>query len=117
MRAAAIETSGPGVATQKWRDEAEEAIARIGARQRATTTVRPPEDVEATRQKLLESLRRDDRPAGAWLALLAAGAVVMLGGAARLAWSAGQAGAWRRERLAMALGAAGAVVYAVAAMH
>jgi hypothetical protein len=107
MRAAALATRAPGTGSDRWRQKAEEGLARVASARR---DVAAP---QAAAGAMLDALH-DNEPPGTWtLAALAAAGLAMLGGLTRLAWLGQEA---RTARVAQAVATAGLVTYAVVAL-
>jgi hypothetical protein len=109
MRSAATATSGVFLATGAWRALADEGIVRAGHGLAGESG-----EVRATEETLRTALAREDAPPPELLALLGLGAAAFFGGFARLALAARDLPTLRKEKLALAAAAAGAVLYAVA---
>jgi hypothetical protein len=104
MRAAAMGVKGPGSGWQRRRDQADEGLTRVA------TSRRDPTGPKVTAESMLDALHSEETPATWVLAALAASAVAMLGGLARLAWLGEEAS---RARVAQGVAALGFVAYAV----
>jgi hypothetical protein len=107
MRTAALATRGPLSGWESRRAKADEGLARVGA------SVRDPTGPRATVQSMLDALRSDDTPSPWRLYVVAAAAIALVAGLARLAWLGPVA---RSARVAQAVAAAGLVAYAAAAL-
>ena len=104
MRAAALASRGPGSGADRWRQKAEEGLARVASARRDVAA--PQADAGV----MLDALHDTEPPATWTLVLLAASGLAMLGGLARLGWLGDDA---RTARAAQVLAGAGAVAYAV----
>jgi hypothetical protein len=107
MRAAAFATRGPLSGWESRRAKADEGLARVAA------AIRDPAGPRPTVDTMLDALRSDDPPSPWRLYTVAASAIALVAGLARLAWL-GPAAA--EARVAQAVAAAGLVVYARAAL-
>ncbi len=104
MRTATLETRAVGRLTSRWRLTADEGLARVAASSKDASVPRVSTD------SMLAALKDDAAPATGWLAVLAASAIAMTAGLARLA-IAGSEG--RGARVAQGAAAAGFVGYAI----
>jgi len=107
MRAAAMATKGPGSGWHRRRDQADEGLARVAASRR------DPTGPHVTAEAMLDAMRSEETPATWMLVTLAAAALAMIGGLARLAWLGEDAA---RARVAQGVAAVGFVAYAVVAL-
>jgi hypothetical protein len=112
MRAAATATSAPLVATAAWLTLADEGIVRAGDAEGLVQSA--PGEVHAPEAILRGALVREDAPSLAIFFFLGAGALAFFAGCARLAVAARDLSTLRREKIALAATAAGAILYAVA---
>jgi hypothetical protein len=106
MRAAALATRGPLTRWQTHRAHAEEGLARVAASER------DPRGRRETAASMLDALQESEPPATWLLAVLAAAAVGMLGGFARLAWLGPEAASARVPQVltAVSLAAYAAII-------
>jgi hypothetical protein len=104
MRTATLETRTVGSSNSRWRSAADEGLARVAASSKDAAVPR------VSTEAMLAALKDDAAPATGWLAILAASAVAMITGLARLA-IAGADG--RGARVAQGAAAAGFVGYAI----
>jgi hypothetical protein len=107
LRAAALATRAPGTGSDRWRQKAEEGLARVASARRDVSAP------QAAAGAMLDALHDNEPPATWTLAALAAAAVAMLAGLTRLAWLGREA---RTARVAQAVATAGLVAYAVVAL-
>ena len=107
MRAAALATRGPGSGWARRREQAEAGLARVAAARRE------PAGPRTTAESMLDALRADETPATPGVVALAATALAMVGGLARLAWL-GEGAA--RGRVAQAVAALGVLGYVAVAL-
>jgi hypothetical protein len=103
MRAAALATRGPLSGWAKRRAQAEEGLARVAASERS------PAVQHVTAESMLDALRETEPPATWLLCTLAAAALAMMAGLARLAWLGRDAAG---ARVAQVVAAAGLLAYA-----
>lgn len=117
MRAAAAATNAAGDEANAWTQLADDGLARSGSR--PLVPGRPAGDnawasqsgeIHASEPLLRASLARDDLPSTLVLTLLGAGALAFFAGCARLAVTARDRAALRREWMALAAAIAGAVI-------
>lgn len=107
MRTAAFATRGPLSGWEARRVKADEGLARVAA------ALRDPAGPRASVDSMLDALRSDDPPSPWRLFTLAAAAIALLAGLARLAWLGPAAS---QARVAQAVTAAGLIAYAAAAL-
>lgn len=112
MRAAATATESPFTSTRGWRTLADDGLVRNGSAKEGAAG-----EVHATEETLRTSLAREDAPATGLLAALGLGALAFFAGCGRLLVAAKDAPSLRREKLAVATAAAGALVYALVCLR